>query len=396
MAWQETDVLEQKELFIKAWLSGRYTKTSLCGRFGISRPTGDKWIARHFEEGLLGLCERSRRPKTHPNATPPELCEMLVAAKRERPHWGAKKLLDLLRREHPGMNWCADSTGDLILKRAGLVRPRRLRKRAPADSLPFGECVAANQCWSVDFKGDFPTGDGKRCWPLTVSDNFSRYLLLCRSLQRTRTSDVRPWFEALFREYGLPYAIRSDNGSPFASTALGGLSRLSKWWVDLGIRPERIRPGHPEENGRHERMHRSLKEYMLRPGKIAGNGVAQQRIFDAFRFEFNEVRAHEGLARRTPASLYDKSKRRYPRRIRAYEYGSDAEVRSVRHNGEIKWKGRVLYLSEVLAGERVGLTVCGDGIWEVRYRFHPLGRLDERLGKVLPLTLWHSTQHDQV
>ena len=189
---------------------------------------GRKWIARHFEEGLVGLCERSRRPKTHPNATPPEICEMLVAAKLERPHWGAKKLLDLLRREHPGINWCADSTGDLILKRAGLVRPRRLRKRAPADSLPFGECVAANQCWSVDFKGDFPTGDGKRCWPLTVSDNFSRYLLLCRSLQRTRAADVRPWFEALFREYGLPYAIRSDNGSPFASTALGGLSRLSK------------------------------------------------------------------------------------------------------------------------------------------------------------------------
>ena len=152
-----------------------------------------------------------------------------------------------MRREHPGKNRRADSTGDLILKRAGLVRPRRLRKRAPADSLPFGECAAANQCWSVDFKGDFPTGDGKRCWPLTVSDNFSRYLLLCRSLQRTRTADVRPWFEALFREYGLPYAIRSDNGSPFASTALGGLSRLSKWRVDLGIRPERIRPGHPEQ-----------------------------------------------------------------------------------------------------------------------------------------------------
>ena len=303
MAWQETDIPEQKELFIKAWLSGRYTKSAVCERFGISRPTGDKWIARHFEEGLLGLRERSRRPKTHPNATPPDICEMLVAAKLERPHWGAKKLLDLLRREHPGMNWCADSTGDLILKRAGLVRPRRLRRRTPADSLPFGECAAANQCWSVDFKGDFATGDGKRCWPLTVSDNFSRYVLLCRSLRRTRAADVRPWFEALCREYGLPYAIRSDNGSPFASTALGGLSRLSKWWVDLGIRPERIRPGHPEENGRHERMHRSLKEYMLRQDGIAGDSVAQQRVFDEFRVEFNEVRTHEGLERRTPASL---------------------------------------------------------------------------------------------
>lgn len=232
MPWEETSVMEQRKRFVLAWQTQRYSKTQLCRRFNISRPTGDKWLKRHFEEGLSGLSDRSRAPNKHPNATPIEVCEMLIQAKLKRPHWGAKKLLNLLRIEHPELNFPANSTGDLILKRAGLVMPRRRKRRTPADTQAFADCTDINQCWSVDFKGDFLLGNKQRCYPLTVSDNYSRYVLLCQGLNRPSRAEVLPYFERLFQEYGLPWAIRSDNGSPFASTALGGLSVLSKWWVD--------------------------------------------------------------------------------------------------------------------------------------------------------------------
>ncbi|MDK4669181.1 DDE-type integrase/transposase/recombinase, partial [Kingella kingae] len=242
--------MQQRTLFIKAWLTRPYTKVELCKQFNISRPTADKWIKRHEQVGFDGLAEYSRRPLHSPNATPQWICEWLIAEKLKRPDWGAKKLLDLFAHTFPEQHKPADSTGDLILARADLVQPRKRRRRVSADTQPFNDCIAANSTWSVDFKGQFELGNHTLCYPLTVTDNFSRYLLLCQGLSSTRSSPFIAHFERLFEEFGLPWTIRSDNSAPFASTALGGISRLSKWWIDLGIRPERIKPAHPEQNGR--------------------------------------------------------------------------------------------------------------------------------------------------
>lgn len=392
MPWKETSVMEQREQFVLAWQTQRYSKTELCGRFNISRPTGDKWLKRHFEEGLAGLTDRSKAPKTHPNATPIEVCEMLIQAKHKRPHWGAKKLLNLLRLEYPELNFPANSTGDLILKRAGLVLPRKRKRRTPADTQPFADCTDINQCWSVDFKGDFPLGNKQRCYPLTVSDNYSRYILLCQGLGHPNRAGVLPHFERLFREYGLPWAIRSDNGSPFASRALGGLSALSKWWIDLGILHERIEPGKPQQNGRHERMHRSLKDYLKRLDKIESNLQKQQKQFDEFRTEFNEFRAHESLDDNVPANCYQPSLRAYPIRIETYDYDAMATLRKVKGSGEIQWQGRRIYVSQVLAGEHIALLPYADGVWEMYYRFHPLGKMLDRERKIQPATQWHKQE----
>ncbi|MEE8342277.1 MAG: integrase core domain-containing protein, partial [Gammaproteobacteria bacterium] len=286
--------------------------------------------------------------------------------------------------------WPADSTAGEILKRAGLVKPRNPRRRVAAYSQPFGDCRQANQSWSADFKGDFRLGDGRRCYPLTISDNYSRFLLQCRGLHRTGSTVVRPWFEWVFREYGLPQAIRTDNGAPFSSLAVGGISALSKWWIQLGIRPERIRPGTPSQNGRHERMHRTLKAAALHPP--GANLVAQQSQFDTFVYEYNWERSHEALDRKTPGSIHQPSIRPYPTRIPPVEYGTECTVRRVRHNGEIKWRGQLLYVSEILAKEPISLKPINEDQWELRYGFHPLGILNMRTLKIVSAKHWHSDQ----
>lgn len=386
MPWRETNTMEQRTLFLTAWLSQRFSKTDLCRQFGISRPTGDKWIKRHQQVGFEGLSELSRRPHHSPNATPQWIVEWLVAERLKRPDWGAKKLLDLFARRFPEAKCPADSTGDLILLRAGLVKPRKRKRRVSADPLPFGDCVAPNQVWCVDFKGQFALGNGKLCYPLTVSDQFSRFLLMCQGLKSTQASPVIAQFERLFDEFGLPWAIRSDNGSPFASTALGGLSRLSKWWVDLGIQPQRIEPGKPQQNGQHERMHRSLKARLT---KLEQDFAAQQIVLDDFRREYNYERAHEGLGRQVPADGYAPSTRPYTGKIEPYDYGDGVELRQVKLNGEIKWRGRAYYLSQVLAGETVAFVPYADGLWHIYYRFHFLAEMDERQQKIRPATQWH-------
>ncbi|PID64582.1 MAG: integrase [Gammaproteobacteria bacterium] len=297
-----------------------------------------------------------------------------------------------MRVKHPELKFPANSTGDLILGRAGLVKPRRKKRRTPADGQPFSDCTAVNQCWSVDFKGDFAMGNKRRCYPLTVTDNYSRYILLCQGVSRPSRAAVFPHFERLFRELGLPWSIRSDNGSPFASRALGGLSALSKWWVDLGIRPERIEPGEPQQNGRHERMHRSLKDYLKRLDKIEANLEKQQQRFDEFRKEFNEFRSHESLGDEVPASFYQPSLRIYPTRIESYDYNEAASLRKVKRSGEIKWQGRRFYVSQVLAGEHIALIPYADGVWEMYYRFHLLGQMLDRERKIQPVTQWHKQQ----
>jgi transposase InsO family protein len=310
---------------------------------------------------------------------------MIVATKLRHQTWGPKKVVDYLRREGPHWDWPADSTAGAILKRAGLVRPRGRRRRVAPDSEPFRDCGGPNQHWSADFKGDFRLGNARRCYPLTISDNFSRYLLVCQALGRPSYEAVHPWFEWVFREYGLPEAIRTDNGAPFASLAVGGISQLSKWWIQLGIKPERIRPGRPAQNGRHERMHRTLKDAVPAQTTLQ----AQQRQYDPFREEYNWQRSHEALGRQTPGSVYRGSPRAYPGKLPAVEYESGVTVRQVRHNGEIKWQGELIYVSAVLAHEPLGLTQVDDQHWEIRYSFHRLGMLDQRLKRILPAKGWH-------
>lgn len=389
MPWKETCVMDQRIQFIADWLSGNYSKLALCNAYGISRPTGDKWIYRYQQEGAEGLQERSRLPHHHPNQTPVYLAQQIVEMKLAHQSWGPKKVMDRLRELQPTNTWPADSTAGEILKRAGLVKPRKRRRRVAPCSEPFGECAQSNHTWSADFKGDFLLGNSRRCYPLTISDNFSRYLFECRGLYRPGFKAVRPWFEWAFREYGLPDAIRTDNGAPFASMAAGGISQLSKWWIQLGIRPERIQPGKPAQNGRHERMHRTLKA-AAQPIQVTL--TAQQRLFDRFIEEYNWERSHESLERKTPGSVYRASLRAYPEKAPLVEYDTDILVRQVRHNGEIKWHGEFIYISEVLAKEPLGLRQIDNDLWELRYSFHVLGTLNVQTKKIIPAKGWYERQ----
>ena len=385
MPWKETSAMDQRIQLIADWLSGDYGKRELCRIYGISRPTADKWIGRYDEHGPEGLEERRRAPHHRPNQTTEELRTLIVQTKLRRQKWGPKKVLDWLRQHRPELKWPADSTGGEILKRAGLVQPRHRRHRVPPYNEPFGVCSAPNQSWSADFKGDFLLGNGRRCYPLTISDNFSRYLLLCRALARPSQEQVQPWFEWVFRQAGLPEVIRTDNGAPFASLALGGLSQLSKWWIKLGIKPERIQPGKPSQNGRHERMHRTLKQAVPPQSDLR----EQQRHYDPFQEEYNWERSHEALGRKTPGSVHCTSLRSYPAKLPEVQYESGVTVRKVRQNGEIKWRGELLYVSTVLAKEPVGLKPIDEGKSELRYSFHLLGILDERNKTITPVRGWH-------
>ena len=389
MPWKETCPMDQRIQFIADYLAGTYTKKDLCMLYGISRPTGDKWIARYHNHGPEGLHDRSRRPHHHPDTTAPEVAARIVQTKLAHPTFGPKKVMDRLRAVQPNTP-LARRRPPRILKRNGLVQQRRKRRRVPPDPRALVTCDAPAQSWSADFKGDFRLGNGQRCYPLTITDNHSRFILQCRALSRPTTEAVKPWFEWVFRQYGLPDSLRTDNGSPFASTAAGGLTQLSKWWVRLGIRPERIRPAKPSENGRHERMHRSLKDAVVNPP--AHSLAAQQRRFDGFVEEFNWQRSHEGLGRLTPGCVHEVSPRPYPVKLPEVEYASGVTVRRVRRSGEFKWRGRLVYLSQVLAREPIGLVACDNDCFEIRYSFHLLGVLDERTYTITPAQKWHQRE----
>jgi transposase InsO family protein len=392
MPWEQTSAMDQRVKFIADWLSRNYSKMDLCRAYGISRPTADKWIQRYQQGGVEQLEERSRAAHCHPNQSSEEVVQMLIETKLYQQSWGPKKVLDYLRHNGPELGWPADSTAGEILKRAGLVKRRVRHHHVSPYSEPFGDCQGPNQIWSADFKGDFALGNHRRCYPLTLSDNFSRYLLMCRALEHPNYQAVRPWFEWAFREYGLPEAIRTDNGPPFASLAIGGISELSKWWIQLGIRPERIKPGKPSQNGRHERMHRTLKQDV--PPQPTHR--RQQNQYDLYLEHYNGQRSHEALGRKTPASVYCASPRSYPGKIPAIEYAPGITVRQVRHNGEIKWNGDLIYVSQVLAQEPLGLKQIAEDQWEVRYSFHLLGTLDQPAKKILPANNWHKTNSTNV
>ena len=392
MPWREWKIMDQREQFVRDYLTGEYPKRALCEAYGISRPTGDKWLARYHAHGVAGLADLARRPHTQPHQTPAAVVEAILAMKHRHPSFGPKKIRDRLRAVAPAQAWPGDSTVGVILKRAGLVRPRRLRRRVPADPHKLSRGTVVAPTWSADFKGDFLVGNGQRCYPLTIMDQASRYLLRCQGVGAPTLAAVQPWWAWVFHEYGLPATIRTDNGPPFASTALGGLSRLAAWWVRLGIRPERIRPGMPSENGGHERMHRALKAAV---GPPAATLAAQQRRFAAFVEEYNWARSHEALGRQTPGRVYQGSPRPYPAKLPPLEYAPGTVVRQVRHNGEIRWRGQLLYVSEVLAQEPVGFTPIGETTWRVHYSFHPLGILEERTLTITSARHWHQPEDPQ-
>jgi len=376
MPWRRECVEDQKLLFMADCLRGEEPMTVLCERYGISRETGYVLKRRFLVEGPSGLAERSRAPLQHGRATPAEQVVQLIEARKRRPHWGPKKLLAKLRQEYPELAWPSASTGSEILRREGLSQPRRRRRRALTVEQPFGAVTAANDAWCIDFKGWFRTGDGRRCHPLTVSDAFSRYLLAVEAIEPVGEA-VQVKMDELFRQHGLPVAIRSDNGTPFSSTAAGGLSRLSARWAKMGIRLERIWPGKPQQNGRHERMHGTLKPEACQPP--AATTADQQGRFNAFQLEFNHERPHEALGQRPPAQFYRPSTRPFVEPIGDLDYG-DEQVRRVRSTGEIRWRGSLLFLSEVIVGETVGIKQRPDGHCLIRFADVALGLVDRTSG----------------
>lgn len=380
MPWKDCCPMDEKLKFIVAWKAGASTMATLCRDFQISRKTGYKWVRRYQSDGVRGLEDRSHAPHHHPNAVDADTIRCLLRLKQRYPLWGPRKIRAWLDINEPELSWpSANSIGN-IFQRHGWVRPRKRRQRVVRHGDPLRQAMSANELWCADFKGQFRVGGGPWCYPLTVSDQHSRYLLKCNGLTAPTEALSRPCFEAAFREYGLPAAIRTDNGAPFASTALGGLTRLVVWWLKLGIMPEQITPGHPEQNGRHERMHRTLKAATARPPK--STWTAQQRAFDGFRQEYNDDRPHESLGNVPPASHYHPSPRPYPKKLPEVEYGDEFTIRRVRSNGEIKWKGGKVYVSEALCGEPVGLTPIDPDRWLLCFSSLPIGILDERTKKV--------------
>ena len=365
MSWKETCVMDERMKFIVECLRGSDSFASVCRQFGISRQTGYKWKRRHERDGPAGLEDRSRAPVCHPHAVPDAVIERVVAVRVRHPTWGPRKVKAWLARHDPAQLWPAASTIGLLFDRAGLTRRRRRRRRVAPHDGPFAACTRANDTWCIDFKGWFLTGDGTRVDPLTLSDAHSRYLIRCQAVGRPDLAHVWPVIDAAFREYGLPRVMRSDNGPPFASLAVGGLSRLGVRLIKAGVRPERIAPGKPQQNGRHERMHLTLQQDTASPP--ARSLRDQMARFATFLESYNHDRPHEALGQTPPADHYRPSPRRFNGVLRPPEYPAEAKVRRVRSNGEIKWRGNKIFVSETLAGEPVGLFRGSEDIWHVKY-----------------------------
>ena len=382
MPWKEELPMDQKIRFIGDYLNRYFPFTELCDRFGISRKTGYKWINRYQESGLPdSVLERSRRPHHFPSQTRETIVAALLAVRDKHPFWGPKKLLWRVELDHPEWdNLPALSTVSLILKRNGLTPKHRKRVRRSHPGKPMTVITQANQVWTVDFKGQFKTGNGRYCYPLTVADGFSRHIFACEGMLSPSHNPVKQVFKRLFREYGLPERIRSDNGNPFASVALGRLSRLSVWWIHLGILPELIEPGCPQQNGRHERMHKTLKYETTIPP--AANLKMQQHRFDAFLYEFNHERPHEALGMKLPSEVHTRSSRPFPTRLPQIDYPAHFEVRRVSRNSGFRWKSKYVSASHVLIDEYVGLEEIDNGVWEVYFGPIWLGRLDEKVMKI--------------
>lgn len=383
MPWKETCPMDERIQFMAHYLEGREAVTDLCAQAGISRKTGYKWIRRYEAEGAKGLMERSRARHHQAHRTPADQVTRIVAA-RQRYRWGPRKLQQWLQEQWPDEPWPAPSTIGAILRREGLVKPAPKRRlQAVPTPRPLIEPKAPNDLWTIDFKGQFRLGNRRYCFPLTLVDDFSRFVLCCDGVYQVTHQQVRPSLLQCFRRYGLPRYIRSDNGPPFATTGLAGLSRLGVWWTTLGIRQERIRPGHPQENARHERLHRSLKQEALYT--IQANLAQQQRALDRWRTDFNQLRPHEALGNRKPAQVYTPSSRLYQPPPARLEYPNDYVPRPVRPNGTIYWQSQELFVSKALSGETLGLKPIDQQRWQVYFADLRIGLMDTEIMKVLPM-----------
>ena len=383
MPWKETDVIDERMKFVVAFNTGNWSMTELCNEFGISRVTGYKYIERYETEGIDGLKDKSHAIHHRHNKTSDSISEKILDMRDTHPSWGPRKLLERLRGRYPRVKkWPAPSTVGEILKREGRIKPRRKRRKNPVKVYPLSHVKNVNDVWCTDFKGYFTVGNGQRCDPLTISDAHSRFLLECKGLKKMNSEEVMKAFTGVFCEYGLPDAIRTDNGSPFASRmSLAGLTQLSVWWLKLGIRLERIRPGNPQENGRHERMHRTLKQETALPARSSLQ--AQQKAFDDFRDEYNNIRPHEALDMKCPAQVYKKSVRVFPDKIHEMEYPTNIEPHRVSDEGNIKYGMNRIFVSSVLRNEIIGLEEISERHRRIYFGGFILGIIDAYTGKVL-------------
>jgi transposase InsO family protein len=386
MPWQELSSMDSRTHFMADWHTGYWMMTELCAEYQVSRKTGYKWVARHETEGRQGLHDRSRRPHHCPGATDPAIVDALVQLRKRYPRWGATKLLAVAARR--GVARAADlparSTLCELLRSRGLVRPRRRTARLPLlGTPPFAPITAPNDVWTVDFKGEFRLGNREFCFPLTLRDAYSRYVLRCEGLPDISYATTRRPLERAFARYGLPNRIRSDNGSPFASIGLAGLSRLSVWWMRLGITLERIALGHPEQNGSHEQFHSVLKAHTTRPPAI--DHASQQRCFARFCAEYNAVRPHEALGNATPTDWYRPSRRPLPARLPPVEYDGHLDIRRVSKSGCVSWRNRIVFVTTALAGEDIGLEEVDTGVWTVWFAGTALARYHEGTSTMRPV-----------
>jgi transposase InsO family protein len=376
MPWLETAPVEQRERFVRDWQVGLYTMTELCARYDVSRKTGYKWLERFDEGGRQALDDRSRAPHRCPHRISDTVARAICEARRQHPSWGPAKLLTWLGSREPELELPAVSTAGDLLARRGLVKKRRRRRQYRHPGVVPPTTTQPNDLWTADFKGHFRTRDGIYCYPLTIADQHTRYLLACHGLLSTKGHGVRPVFDRLFREHGLPSAIRTDNGVPFATTGIHGLSQLNVWWIRLGIQHQRILPAHPQQNGAHERMHRTLKGEAIRPPRASLS--VQQRAFNQFSRIYNDERPHEALEGETPASRYRPSPRSYTGVLPPIEYPGHFIVKRVTSAGTIRFKKRLLFIANSLQQDLVGLEEINDGIWSLYFCQVLLGRIDER------------------
>jgi transposase InsO family protein len=376
--------MDQRVAFIADCLRGEWTMTDLAARYQISRKTAYKWADRYAADPAAGLADRSRAPKAHGRTMDDPIRDAILALRRGHPHWGPKKLRAVLRERQPRDPWPAASTMGDLLRRAGVSQPRRRTRYVVPLTQPLAAATAPNDVWTADFKGWFRTADQTRCDPLTVADACSRFVFCCRIVAPSEHG-VRPWFQRVFRDHGLPRALRTDNGSPFATTGAGQLSHLAVWWLKLGIQLDRIDRGHPEQNGRHERFHLTLQQETTTPP--AATPGQQQRRFDRMRREFNTERPHEALGQTPPARHYVPSPRPYPARLEDPWYDATHQVRRVQTTGLIKWHGDRIFVCEAVRGELVGLAETERGDWLVRFMQVELGRIDRQTRRFTPA--WH-------
>lgn len=385
--WKEITQVEQRRSFINEALLRRKTMAELCAAFQISEKTGYKWVRRFLLEGDRSLEDRSHAPHSIPHRMPEATAEYFLALRGRHPTWGPRKLVAYAAAHEATRQWPAASSVGALLKNAGLVRPRRFAKTMAAGrAWGMTEPAMPNAVWTADFKGEFRLGTGAYCYPLTVQDAYSRFLLGCRALDSTKGAPAVAVFRRLFQDRGLPAVIRTDNGAPFGSTAIARLSPLAVWWIRLGIRPERITPGHPQENGAHERMHRTLKAETARPAAPTWRG--QQRRFDQFRHSYNTERPHEALGLRPPSSVYTPSPRPYPKRLPKIDYPPGADVRRVTSIGQACWRGAYFFLSSLLAGQDVSIEQVTEQRWTVAFGPLILGHINDVSLTFEPAVYW--------